>query len=437
MAPPRLPTPLSSEADHQGKRKRQAEIDPNPRNFQRPRASLEAGDEGKEVIERPEAGIYDPDQNPEERRKVRQGLRDLTSKLNENRAEYLKPGSKGLNETFQRANKLFQDVKQTQEATIDSRLLVTATDLSYRQACQQTHGDSVQGVDIEEFVSKCFTFMRSGSDDEEDEPQKEHTNTPSQARRRRCANFDLEECEGGDEGDEGDELNWARLGQMACLQHNSRPSVPGFLLGPLSLEKKARKPAQRSARLKVSDYTQTQPITLKAGEVSKDETKNLTYLTKMIHQKLIQTRKQRVKSFESRFRSNQNMSNAEAKKLMEANGLLYPDRGLNLWQFVVNPRSFGQTVENIFYVSFLLRDGKARLNPDDDGQLGLFPEEPSDSDQQRSKNSTRYNGIIAIDMAEWQTLVELYDIKESMIEHREYEEVASGGLGQLRQGSER
>lgn len=418
---------MSSEGDRKGKRKRHAELDPNPRQAQRPRASLEANDEEEEEEEeRADTDCYDPDQNPEERRKVRQGLRDLTAELNENRAEYLKPGSKGLKETFTRANKLFQGVKQTQDATIDSRLLVTATDLSYRQACQQTNGDSVQGVDIEEFVSKCFTFMRS-SGDEEDVPQTQPSNTQSQGHRRRRTNVEVEE---GEE-DDGDELNWARLGYMACLQYNSRPSVPGFLLGPLSLEKKARKPVKRSARLKVSEYTQTQPVTFNSGDIVKDETKTLTYLTKMIHRRLIQTRKERVNAFESSLRSNPNMSNAEAKKLMEANGLLYPERALNLWQFVVNPRSFGQTVENIFYVSFLLRDGKARLSPDDDGQLGLFPEEPSDNEQ-RSKNSTRYNGIIAIDMAEWKTLVDLYDIKESMIEHREYEEEGSGSLGWLR-----
>lgn len=44
---------------------------------------------------------------------------------------------------------------------------------------------------------------------------------------------------------------------------------------------------------------------------------------------------------------------------------------VNLFELVINPESFGQTIENIFYLSFLVRDGKVSIaevdinNPDD------------------------------------------------------------------------
>ena len=41
---------------------------------------------------------------------------------------------------------------------------------------------------------------------------------------------------------------------------------------------------------------------------------------------------------------------------------------VNYFRFVTHPRSFSQTIENIFYVAFLVRDGKARLSIGADGQ---------------------------------------------------------------------
>ena len=36
-----------------------------------------------------------------------------------------------------------------------------------------------------------------------------------------------------------------------------------------------------------------------------------------------------------------------------------------MFRLIINPESFGQSVENLFYLSFLIRDGKAALEFDE------------------------------------------------------------------------
>lgn len=39
---------------------------------------------------------------------------------------------------------------------------------------------------------------------------------------------------------------------------------------------------------------------------------------------------------------------------------------INLFKFIINPHDFGQSVENMFYLSFLIRDGKCALELNED-----------------------------------------------------------------------
>jgi hypothetical protein len=293
---------------------------------------------------------YDPDQDRDERRQLRKGLRDLSKTLVDNRAEFLAPNNTGLRDTILRANELSNQVKQTADATIDSRLLVVAADFSLKKTVALCSGDTAQGVDIDEFLTKVKQYMRLGAVGDE---------TPSDTQRRRRRGQDDD-----DEDDDGDSWNWGYFGRHACIKHISRPSVPGFLLGPLSVEKRARRTTVRQERLKHSTIKEVRPEVLQSGDIEKNENANLTTLCTQILGQLKAVQKRAMQSVEDR--TTDNMTSQEAEELMDKYGIS-EEGGIALFKFVINPFSFGQTIENMFYVSFLIRDGKLGISVDNRG----------------------------------------------------------------------
>lgn len=308
--------------------------------------------------------VYDPDQPLQERRKVQQGFRDLLRNITENSEEYLQGDSHGLHETILRANELSKQVRQTTEATIDSRLLVSTTDLSYRKTLRLTQGSLSQGIDGDDFISKCIAYMRNGGGIANDQSLELSS---TQRQRRRTVHDRAHEDDGGDVGDEGDMMNWAHLGHFACLPYVRRPALPGFLLGPLSVEKKARKAAKRSAPFRPNSLTETRPEILNVDDLAKKEN-DLTVICGKILQQLYKIQANAQETVADLITDD--MEEDEKTRLMHEHGLRSTG-GIDLMRFVVNPKSFGQTIENLFYVSFLIRDGRVEIDFDEDGLPAL------------------------------------------------------------------
>lgn len=269
--------------------------------------------------------------------------------------------STGLVDTVNKANDIYTNVKQTSDATLDSRLLVTTGDLSARRSQHLKLGDSQQGVDVNEFVTKCVSFMRKGPSDSDT-----GLSGPSTQRRRRTRN-DSDDGESAGEGsaDEGDAFNWEWLGRKACFPHNIRPPVPGFLLGPLSVQKKIRKQTQRRERLQKRDPRDVvRPEEVKSKDFEKVENSNLTSLCAKILGQLQAVQAEGKKKVEQE--ATDDMTDAEVLAIMTKHHVA-DDEGLPFFQVVINPRSFGQTVENLFYISFLIRDGLVGIGQDSNG----------------------------------------------------------------------
>ena len=275
----------------------------------------------------------------------------------DSRSEYMAADSRGLADTIIKANDLYKVVKQTSDATLDSRLLVSTADITARRSVQLKHGGSSIGVDVDDFVAKCISYMRRCPADGEASSYR-----PSTQRRRQRR--DASDGESGGEGgaDEGDEMNWDWLGRRLCIPNNIRPPVSGYLLGPLSVQKRIRKLTQRRERLQKQDPRDAvRPEEIQAKDIGKGENSNLTKVCTNIAQLLARTQEEGQK--QARDEVNDTMTDEEIVDIRQKHNIL-DDGGVSFFHFVINPKSFGQTVENLFYTSFLIRDSNAGIRMD-------------------------------------------------------------------------
>ncbi|KAI0428034.1 Nse4 C-terminal-domain-containing protein [Xylaria sp. FL1042] len=366
-----------------------------------------------------ESDQYDPDQPLEERRKVQRGYRDLLRGLHENTDQLSDPKSLFLHETVARANQLSHHVKQTGEAIIDSKFLVAAADASYRRAARLANGNVAQGIDVDEFVSKCISYMRLGAGIAEDDAPEL---TSTQQQRRRPVRGNADDSDEDEIGDDGDMMNWEHLGRFACLPNIRRPAVPGFLLGPLSVEKKVRKVVKRSAPFRADNLRETRPEVLNAEDVQRAEKNDLTAICAKILRRLQEIQEDAQTEVEAAF---ENHGEDEARRLMNKYGLR-DTGGIDLLKFVVNPKSFGQTVENMFYVSFLIRDGAVQIEFDENGLPTLQPTAGQDPSATK-RDAQRHQAVLSIDMQMWREIIDAFDITESIIEHRKEQSTQGPG----------
>ncbi|KIW99822.1 uncharacterized protein Z518_10750 [Rhinocladiella mackenziei CBS 650.93] len=370
---------------------------------------------------------YDPNQAPEERRLVRKGLRNLFAKLHDSKSEYLRPESTGLEETLREADELYKNVKQTSEAAIDSRLLVETADLSYKKINSLTLGHAMTGIDVDDFVTKCILFMKRGDEQEHRNDRHDRNEPPSTQTQRRRRRHDGD-VEGGDEGDT---MNWEYLGTNACFLYNSRPCLTGFLLGPLSVQKKVRQQTQRKAREARTEGTQAlRPVELRDEDLEKQESANLTEICTEIARLLRNVQTEGGRNASREFDDeDEDVTDEQVRAILRRHGMA--ENGcVPLFDFCVNPKSFGQTVENLFYVSFLIKEGKVALDFDRDGlpTLGIAASRSFAERQEMQRNQA----VFTLDFDVWEDIIKSFGIEKSIIPHRKEEKYDDGILDYAR-----
>ena len=257
-----------------------------------------------------------------------------------------------MKDALKQMNRNFKDVKQTTDASRDSKLLVHLSAVAKKKATDLNLGDHSTGIDVDEFFSKCITYMRNSGPLARDDAR------PTQNRRRTTR---------GDEDDDVAEeaLDLEYLGRHACFPHNSRPPTGSFLLGPLSVEKRQRMQTQRRARQEKDTTTrEARPEALTRSDLNQGDEKGLVTICNGIHKQLKKHCAQVSQTLESAgFTSVEQLHTREGQSMMKKHRIA-DTGGVSLFDFVLNPRSFGQTIENLFYVSFLIKEGSFGIQND-------------------------------------------------------------------------
>jgi hypothetical protein len=77
----------------------------------------------------------------------------------ENRNTWIKSDSEGLAQTISKANRLFDRVTSTQEATLDSKLLLRVSNMSVEMVSKMKLSSKV--FDLEDFVARIKASLNS------------------------------------------------------------------------------------------------------------------------------------------------------------------------------------------------------------------------------------------------------------------------------------
>ncbi|KAF9529440.1 Nse4 C-terminal-domain-containing protein [Crepidotus variabilis] len=298
--------------------------------------------------------VFDPDQDPEEKRAVRQNYRSLTKKIEEHQANPNDITTQDLLKHVSEADTLFDRVKGPQEATLDSHLLLMASNMGAQKARAMKSGSGA--FDIDDFVGKLVHFMRD---------QKGPEDTLS------------DDSDGEDYIANLTPLDWDRIGRKAMAKSRRVPPI-GFMLGPLSIEQKKRTLTRR-AKLEKSKEDERKPQQLNEEDIQRSE-------------------------------------NETTKNVAVLQAILDQTGSINLFEFVINPENFAQSVENIFYLSFLIRDGKVAFEMQDGEPFIYTCEQPQDKDYEEGLKKNQM--VLEFDRATWQRAIEVFNIKETTIPTR-------------------
>ncbi|XP_007430147.1 non-structural maintenance of chromosomes element 4 homolog A isoform X1 [Python bivittatus] len=292
------------------------------------------------------------------RRLIRQQYRELISTVQQNHELMLSTNNDKLTEALEDANNLFKGVSCAREAALDAQFLVLASNLGKEKA-NRLHSDMIV-FDPSAFAEDLLSLMglnrleRQESDSEEEQAASGFL--PNNA--------------------------WHKLGEEAKTYFRRAP-VFHFMLGTFTPDPPAERPRiERQRKKNTSDGNRVMPAQLEKMEGS--------------HQEATEKEVERILGF------------------LNAYYMEDPDTPISFLEFVTDPNSFARTVENMFHVSFLIRDGLARIKLDHN-KLPVIEPLNSRGGENDEDTQAQKQAVISMSYQEWQNIVKTFEISQHMI----------------------
>lgn len=261
------------------------------------------------------------------------------------------------------ANSLVSAIEYSSEAYDDAQLIYHSADVTFKRVRNTIIGDSSE-FDTTAYADGLASFMSKPS-------------TPMNSKDASIL------------AEYGDYANLIKLGEMVYTKLNRPPST-GFMIGPTDVAKKTRKVARQYG---FNPENQIRPDGITAEDLQKDSNNETTKMVLEMYQSL---------------KAYQDASEGQP---------------IALFDFILNPQSFAQSVENLFYTSFLVRDGRVALEMDEDGIPvisivdGSNEENVNEDDELKA---ARNQVVIDLDYALWKEMCATLGRDEPLIDTRPY-----------------
>lgn len=305
--------------------------------------------------------LFGSRQDPQERLQIRQTYSRIREQIQSCRDELIKPGCEGLQQHLEESEENFKKVKETREAAIDSSIVALISQLA-KQQVQALHTDFCVFEPVE-YAEKIITLIGRG---ELPDTQRDRVRISKNG--------------------------WIKLG-IASQPFFRRSPALHCMFGTFEQGPPKKKIHKHRTQEKKDEG-------ISAQVKGPTEPKQLSSLNNV--------------------KDKEEVTTVEVERMLKILRHHYhqnDDKPLCFFKFIVHPDNFSLTVENLFYASFLVRDGLARICLDGNQLPVIEPVNRREADTQNGK-SDYHQVILSLTQSEWKDIVETFHIKQPMIERK-------------------